>query len=82
MTLRRKWDWDKYVTLHNKQHTVMDSLTYFGSFLKELRALSWRQQSVLFKFNWRKMARICYDGVLSWSDGHEKGLYNAIHPYC
>ena len=24
---RKMWDWDKYITLHKEQHSIMDSLT-------------------------------------------------------
>ena len=26
---RKGWDWDKYITLHKEQHTIMESLTYY-----------------------------------------------------
>ena len=25
---KKKWDWDKYVTLHKEQHTIMNSMVY------------------------------------------------------
>ena len=58
---RKGWDWDKYVALYNKK-TIMDSLINNGysgmtnvtevfHFLQAPRALSWRQQSMLYELN-------------------------------
>ena len=50
----KMWDWDKYIALHEEQHTIMESLTDYGysgmdngTFFKASKALSWRLQSML-----------------------------------
>ena len=84
-----KWDWDRFVTLHKEQHTIMESLIDYGysgmdngtkvcHFLQGIKSTDLEAAVNVVQAK----AWIWCNYVLSGPNGHEERTFYAICPYC